>query len=151
MQKITPFLWFDNNLGEAIEFYTSIFKDAKIINTVPGPDGNVFTATFQLEGQQFMGLNGGPKFQFTEAISLFVSCNTQDEVDEFWNKLSDGGEIQMCGWLKDKFGLSWQIIPKQLGELLWAKDQKKSQAVMSAMLQMKKIEVAKLQEAYDNA
>lgn len=151
MQKITPFLWFDDHLGEAIGFYTSIFKDAKIIDKQNGPDGKLFTAIFELEGQRFMGLNGGPQFKFTEAVSLFVNCNNQQEVDELWNKLSDGGEIQMCGWLKDKFGLSWQIIPKQLGELLWVKDQKKSQAVMNAMLQMKKIEVAKLQEAYDNA
>lgn len=151
MQKITPFLWFDNNLGEAIEFYTSIFNDAKIVNSMPGPDGNIFTATFQVEGQQFMGINGGPQFKFTEAVSLFVNCENQEEVDELWNKLSDGGEIQMCGWLKDKYGLSWQIIPKQLGELLWVKDPKKSKSVMDAMLKMRKIEIDKLEEAYENA
>jgi predicted 3-demethylubiquinone-9 3-methyltransferase (glyoxalase superfamily) len=150
MQKITPFLWFDNTLGEAIEFYTTVFKNSRIVSSVPGPDGNVFTATFEIEGQRFMGINGGSRFKFTEAISLFVSCENQAEVDDLWDKLSAEGEIQMCGWLKDKYGLSWQIIPKQLEQLLWAEDAAKARSVMDAMLQMKKIEVDKLQAAYEN-
>src|SRR5919205_2203950 len=124
MQKITPFLWFDNNLEEAMTFYTSIFKNAKVVNVSrygdagPGPKGTVMTATFQLEGQEFMALNGGPHFKFTEAVSFFVSCETQQEVDELWAKLSDGGQEGQCGWLKDRFGLSWQIVPRALGQLL---------------------------------
>jgi predicted 3-demethylubiquinone-9 3-methyltransferase (glyoxalase superfamily) len=155
MQKITPFLWFDDNAEEAIQFYTSIFKNSKIGRITrygeagPGPKGTVMTAVFQLEGQEFMALNGGPHFKFTEAISLFVNCETQQEVDELWEKLSEGGEKGRCGWLKDKYGLSWQIIPKALGELLADKDPKKSQRVMKAMLQMDKIDVKGLKQAYE--
>jgi len=155
MQKIIPFLWFDDNAEEAIQFYTSIFKNSKIGRITrygeagPGPKGTVMTATFQLEGQEFMALNGGPHFKFTEAISLFVNCETQQELDELWEKLSAGGEKGRCGWLKDKYGLSWQIIPKVLGELLADKDPKKSQRVMKAMLQMDKIDVNGLKQAYE--
>src|ERR1700692_244309 len=142
MQKITPFLWFDGKAEAAMNFYVSIFKNSKVGRVTrygdagPGPKGSVMSATFQLEGQQFMALNGGPMFQFTPAISLFVDCATQEEVDELWKKLSAGGKPDRCGWLKDKFGLSWQIIPKALGELLGDKDPEKSKRVMQAMLQM---------------
>ena len=155
MQKITPFLWFDGQAEEAMNFYISIFKNSKIINVSrygeagPGPKGTVMSATFQLEGQQFMALNGGPHFTFTPAISLFVNCEAQEEVDELWKKLSAGGSEERCGWLKDKFGLSWQIIPSALGKLLGDKDPEKAKRVMMAMLKMNKIEVKKLQEAYD--
>ena len=155
MQKITPYLWFDNQAEEAMNFYTSIFKNSKIGSVSrygeggPGPAGTVISATFQLEGQEFMALNGGPAFKFTEAISFFVSCETQAEVDELWDKLSEGGEIQMCGWLKDKFGLSWQIIPTVLGELMGDPDVEKAGRVMNAMLQMKKIDIAGLRRAYE--
>ncbi len=154
MQKITPFLWFDNNLEEAIDFYTSVFKNSKIIDVAryevdsPGQTGKVMTATFQLEGQEFMGLNGGPEFKFTEATSFYVNCETQEEVDELWEKLTEGGEESQCGWLKDKFGLSWQIIPTVLGELLGDKDPEKAGRVMNAMLQMQKIDIKTLQDAY---
>lgn len=157
MQKITPFLWFDNQAEEAMQFYTSIFKNSRVGKVSrygdagPGPKGSVMSATFQLEGQEFMALNGGPHFQFTPAISFFVNCETQAEVDELWEKLSAGGETQQCGWLKDKFGLSWQIIPSALGRMLGDKDAKKSQGVMQAMLQMTKIDVNGLQRAYDQA
>lgn len=148
-QKITTFLWFDNNAEEAINLYTSIFKDSKILNVMK-VEGKVLTATFQLEGQKFMALNGGPMFKFTEAISLFVSCETQAEVDDLWNKLiADGGQESQCGWLKDKFGLSWQIIPKALMQLMGDKDPVKAGRVMQAMMKMVKIDVAKLQEAYN--
>jgi predicted 3-demethylubiquinone-9 3-methyltransferase (glyoxalase superfamily) len=157
VQKITPFLWFDNNAEEAANFYVSIFKNSKI-GTVrrygdagPGPKGSVMSITFQLEGQEFFALNGGPHFKFTPAISLFVNCETQQEVDELWDKLSAGGRKDRCGWLQDKFGLSWQIIPKQPGEMLGDKDPAKSQSVMKAMLQMDKIDVGKLKQAYDKA
>ena len=155
MQKITPFLWFDGQAEEAMNFYISIFKNSKIINVSrygeagPGPKGTVMSATFQLEGQQFMALNGGPHFTFTPAISLFVNCEAQEEVDELWKKLSAGGSEERCGWLKDKFGLSWQIIPAALGKLLGDKDPEKAKRVMMAMLKMNKIDVKKLQEAYD--
>jgi len=155
MQKITPFLWFDGQAEEAMNFYISIFKNSKIINVSrygeagPGPKGTVMSGTFQLEGQQFMALNGGPHFTFTPAISLFVNCEAQEEVDELWKKLSAGGSEERCGWLKDKFGLSWQIIPSALGKLLGDKDPEKAKRVMMAMLKMNKIEVKKLQEAYD--
>jgi predicted 3-demethylubiquinone-9 3-methyltransferase (glyoxalase superfamily) len=154
-QKITPFLWFDNNLEEAINFYTSIFKDSKILSMHryevggPGQSETVMETTFELNGQQFMALNGGPQYKFTEAISFFVNCETQDEVDELWEKLSAGGEIQKCGWLKDKFGLSWQIIPSILGKLLNDKDREKAQRVMKAMLQMDKIDINGLKRAYE--
>jgi predicted 3-demethylubiquinone-9 3-methyltransferase (glyoxalase superfamily) len=149
MHKITPFLWFDGKAEEAMDFYVSIFKNSKIVGTMPGPDGKVFTGTFQLEGQQFMALNGGPKYRFTEAVSLFVTCETQAEVDDLWNKLTEGGAESQCGWLKDKFGLSWQIIPSALGRLLGDEDRAKAGRVMQAMLQMRKIDIAKLQQAYD--
>src|SRR2546430_31623 len=136
MQKITTFLWFDNQAEEAINFYTSIFKNSKVLSMSrygeagPGPKGQVMSATFQLEGQQFMALNGGPQYKFTEAISLYVDCKTQDEVDTLWSKLSEGGEEGPCGWLKDKFGLSWQIVPSVLGELLSDPDPARSQGAM---------------------
>lgn len=149
MQKITPFLWFNDNVEEAINFYLSIFKDSKIISTTPGPNGKLLTATFQLEGQEFQALNGGPMFKFTEAISLFINCETQPEVDELWEKLSAGGEKSRCGWLKDKYGLSWQIIPSVLGELMRDKDPEKANRVMQAMLQMDKIDIKTLQQAYE--
>jgi predicted 3-demethylubiquinone-9 3-methyltransferase (glyoxalase superfamily) len=155
-QKITTYLWFDNNAEEAMNFYTSIFKNSKILNVVrygeagPGPKGTVMNGVFELEGQQFMALNGGPHFKFTEAISLFVSCESQEEVDELWEKLTaDGGAPSQCGWLKDKFGLSWQIIPTALMELMSDPDPEKSKRVMQAMLQMSKIDVAALKRAYD--
>jgi len=148
MQKISPFLWFDGRAEEAMNFYTSIFNDSRIIS-VNRNGTEVFSGTFQLEGQQFMALNGGPHFKFSPAISLFVDCETQQEVDELWEKLSAGGEQQKCGWLQDKFGVSWQIIPNALGRLLSSNDAEKSQRVMQAMLQMDKIDIAKLQQAYD--
>ena len=157
MQKITPFLWFDGNAEEAMNFYLSIFKNSKVLRVArygdagPGPKGTVMVASFQLEGQEFQALNGGPQYKFTPAISLFVNCETQQEVDALWEKLSEGGRIDQCGWLQDKFGLSWQIIPTLLPRLLSDKDPKKSQGVMKAMLQMKKIDSKKLQQAYDQA
>lgn len=149
MQKITPFLWFDGNAEEAMNFYVSIFNNAKILSLSRNGD-TVFSGTFQLEGQEFMALNGGPMFKFTEAISLFVSCKTQAEVDELWEKLSAGGEESRCGWLKDKFGVSWQIIPTALGELLGHPNPATAQRVMQAMLQMSKIDIKKLEDARDN-
>ena len=148
MQKITPFLWFDTQAEEAMNFYVSVFKNSKILSVSPGPDGKVMTGTFQLDGQEFMALNAGPQFPFTEAISFFVHCETQAEVDELWAKLTEGGEESRCGWLKDKFGLSWQIIPAVLGELLQDKDPEKAGRVMQAMLQMSKIDIKTLQQAY---
>ncbi|MCU1335668.1 MAG: hypothetical protein JWO19_1249 [Bryobacterales bacterium] len=154
-QKITTFLWFDNNAEEAINHYISIFKNSKVLNVTrngeggPGPKGTVLTATFELEGQKFMALNGGPIFKFTEAISLFVDCETQEEVDDLWEKLSAGGQPSRCGWLKDKFGLSWQIIPRVLGEMLRDKDPHKAKRVMDAMLKMNKIDVKLLKQAYE--
>jgi len=142
MQKITPFLWFDGQAGEAAKFYTSIFKNSKIINISP------MSATFELNGQKFMALNGGPQFRFTEAISFFVSCETQKEIDYFWTKLSAGGEKSRCGWLKDKFGVSWQVIPPILGELLNDDDDEKSNRVMQAMLKMVKLDIKALKRAY---
>jgi len=154
MQKITPFLWFDNQAEEAMNFYVSIFKNSKIVKVTcygeagPGPNGTVMSATFQLEGQTFYALNGGPLFSFTPAISLFVNCETQQEVDELWEKLSAGGKKETCGWLKDKYGLSWQIIPAALGEMLGDKDPQKAGRVMQAMMQMGKIEIEGLKQAY---
>jgi predicted 3-demethylubiquinone-9 3-methyltransferase (glyoxalase superfamily) len=154
MQKITPFLWFDGKAEEAVNFYISIFKNSKIGRITrygqegPGPKGTVMSATFQLEGQEFMALNGGPMFTFSPAISFFVNCKTQEEVDELWEKLSEGGEKQRCGWLKDKYGISWQIIPSALGEMLQDKDAEKSRRVMKAMLQMDKIDIEGLKQAY---
>lgn len=156
MQKITPFLWFDGKAEEAMNFYVSIFKNSKVVSVTrygdagPGPKGTVMSATFQLEGQEFYALNGGPQFKFTEAISFFVNCETQQEVDELWEKLSAGGAKSQCGWLKDKFGLSWQIIPSALGKMLGDKDPKKAQRVMQAMLQMTKIDIKALQQACDS-
>ncbi|OIR07516.1 3-demethylubiquinone-9 3-methyltransferase [mine drainage metagenome] len=149
MQTITPFLWFDGNAEEAMNFYTSIFTNSKVIHVSRMGDGSVMSASFQLNGQNFHALNGGPQFSFTPAISFFVNCETQDEVDELWEKLSAGGEKSRCGWLKDKFGLSWQIIPSILGKYLSDPDPVKSQNVMQAMLQMNKIIIKDLQDAYN--
>ncbi len=155
MQKITPFLWFDNNAEEAMNFYVSIFKDSKVSSVTrygeagPGPAGTVMVGTFQLNGQDFIALNGGPQFKFTEAISLSIDCETQEEVDHYWERLTAGGEESMCGWLKDKFGLSWQVNPRALGEMLGDKDPEKAKRVMNGMLQMKKIDIQTLQRAYD--
>jgi predicted 3-demethylubiquinone-9 3-methyltransferase (glyoxalase superfamily) len=157
MQKITPFLWFDGKAEEAMNFYVSVFKNSKVVRVScygeggPGPKGTVMSATFELEGQQFYALNGGPQFTFTPAISLFVNCETQQEVDELWDKLSEGGKKERCGWLRDKYGLSWQIIPSAVGKLLGAKDPAKANRVMMAMLQMDKIDMQRLQQAYDQA
>src|SRR6266496_416047 len=150
MQKIVPFLWFNGNAEEAMNFYVSIFKNSKVVRVSrygdagPGPKGSVMTCTFQLEGQDFYALNGGPQFSFTPAISLFVNCETQAEVDALWEKLSAGGSKDRCGWLTDKYGLSWQIIPTALGKMLSDKDAEKSARVMKAMLQMDKIDIKKL-------
>src|SRR5713101_4180510 len=155
MQKITPFLWFNDNAEEAMSFYISIFKNSKVLNVArygeagPGPKGTVMTATFQLDGQEFVALNGGPHFKFTEAISFVVYCQTQEEVDEFWEKLSEGGEKSRCGCLKDKYGLSWQIVPTILAELYQDKDAEKTKRVMEAMLQMDKLDIKTLKQAYD--
>ena len=149
MQKISPFLWFDNNAEEAMQFYTSVFEDARITGSSPGPDGRMLTGTFELFGQEFMVLNGGPQFRFNEAVSFFVKCETQEEVNALWAKLTDGGEESQCGWLKDRFGLSWQIIPNALGELLGDPDREKAGRVMQAMLQMRKIDIGGLRRAYD--
>lgn len=155
-QKITPFLWFNDNAEEAINLYTSIFKNSKTLSIArygeagPGPKGTVMTASFELEGQEFVALNGGPIFKFTEAVSFVVNCETQEEIDNYWNKLTaDGGQESQCGWLKDKFGLSWQIVPCVLSKLLTDKDAKKAQRVMQAMLKMKKIIIADLEKASD--
>jgi predicted 3-demethylubiquinone-9 3-methyltransferase (glyoxalase superfamily) len=143
MQKIAPFLWFDGKAGQAAKFYTSIFRNSRILSSSP------VSATFELAGQKFMALNGGPQFKFTEAISFFVSCRTQKEIDYFWKKLSAGGSRGRCGWLKDRFGVSWQIIPPILGELLYDDDEQKSNRVMQAMLKMDKIDISALKRAYD--
>ncbi len=156
IQKITPFLWFDHQAEEAVNFYTSIFPNSKIVKVLryneagPGPAGSAMTIEFQLEGQTFVALNGGPIFKFTEAISFVVNCQTQDEVDAYWEKLSAGGSEVQCGWLKDKFGLSWQIVPAKLPELLSGPDGEKSKRAMQAMLKMKKLDLRVLQAAYDN-
>ena len=149
MQTITPFLWFDDQAEEAVNFYVSIFKDAKVLNVAPGPDGKVLSATFELNGQEFIALNGGPMFSFTPAISFFIKCETQAEVDYYWEKLTAGGTEEPCGWLKDKFGLSWQVIPNALGELLGDPDREKAGRALQAMFQMKKIEIAALRSAFD--
>ena len=149
MKKITPFLWFDDQAEEAMRFYVSIFKDSKVLEVTPGPGGKAISVRFELEGQELMGLNAGPQFPFTEAISLFVSCKDQGEVDDLWAKLSaDGGEGS-CGWVKDRFGLWWQVIPAALGELMGDPDPVKAKRVVDAMLKMKKIDVAGLRRAYD--
>lgn len=157
MQKINPFLWFDSQAEEAVEFYTSIFKNSRILSVsrydeagarVSGrPVGTVMTVSFQLEGQQFIALNGGPSFKFTEAISFLVNCETQEEVNVFWKKLGAGGEPGQCGWLKDKYGVSWQIVPTVLGKLLQDKDTQKSKRVMQAMLQMSKLDIDTLKKS----
>ena len=157
MQKITPFLWFDGKAEEAMNFYVSIFRNSKVVSVArygdagPGPKGTIMSATFQLEGQEFYALNGGPQYKFTPAISLFISCKTQEEVDELWEKLSEGGRTDQCGWLQDKFGLSWQVIPTILGELLGDKDRAKANRVMQAMMKMTKIDIKKLKQAADAA
>lgn len=149
MQKITTFLWFNDNAEEAMNLYLSVFKEGRVVNVNRMGD-KVFTGTFELFGQPYHFLNGGPMFKFTEAISLMVNCETQEEVDEYWaGLLQDGGVEQQCGWLKDRFGLSWQIIPSALGRLMSDPDREKAGMVMQAMLQMKKIEIAGLQKAYD--
>jgi predicted 3-demethylubiquinone-9 3-methyltransferase (glyoxalase superfamily) len=155
MQKITPCLWFDTEGEDAARFYTSVFPNSRIVDVTrygsagPRPEGTVMTVSFELDGQQFVALNGGPEFTFSEAISFQVSCETQEEVDTFWSKLSEGGEEGPCGWLKDRFGLSWQIIPTALPKLLGDRDAEKSQRVMQAMLGMKKIEIGALEHAAD--
>jgi predicted 3-demethylubiquinone-9 3-methyltransferase (glyoxalase superfamily) len=159
MQKIMPCLWFDDQAEEAVHFYTSIFNNSKIgriarygqagAEAAGRPQGTVMTIAFQLEGQDFLALNGGPAFTFSPAISLVVNCATQEEIDRLWDKLSDGGEIQGCGWVKDKYGVSWQIVPPLLGEMLQDQDAEKSESVMRAMLQMDKIEIKRLEQAYE--
>jgi predicted 3-demethylubiquinone-9 3-methyltransferase (glyoxalase superfamily) len=155
MQKITPFLWFDGQAEEAMNFYVSIFKDSKVLGVSrygeagPGPKGTVMVATFQLEGQNFCALNGGPQFTFSPAISFFVDCQTQQEIDELWQKLSEGGKTQRCGWLQDKYGLSWQIIPSVLSNMMQDKDPEKANRVMTAMLQMDKLDLERLKQAYE--
>jgi predicted 3-demethylubiquinone-9 3-methyltransferase (glyoxalase superfamily) len=155
MQKITPFLWFDHQAEEAANFYTAIFKDSKIGAIArygdegPGEKGTVMTVTFQLQGQEFMALNGGPEFAFSPAISFFVNCETQEEVDELWEKLSEGGEKQPCGWLRDQFGVTWQIVPTALGEMMSDPDAEKVRRVVKAMLQMSKLDIAALRRAYE--
>jgi predicted 3-demethylubiquinone-9 3-methyltransferase (glyoxalase superfamily) len=155
MQKITPCLWFDDQAEAAARLYTSIFKQSKIGTIArygdagPGLKGSVMTVSFEIEGQEYLALNGGPHFKFTEAISLIVNCETQQEVDAYWEKLSEGGEKSQCGWLKDKFGLSWQIVPTILRELFSDRDPAKSQRVMKELLQMKKLDIKALKKAYD--
>lgn len=154
MQKITTFLWFNDNAGEAADFYVSIFKNSKIVSVTrngdagPGPKGSVLVVTFQIEGQEFIALNGGPQYSFTPAISLLVNCETQAEVDELWGKLSEGGKEVQCGWLQDKYGLSWQIVPRIFFELMQDKDPVKSQRVFKAMMQMVKFDIEGLKRAY---
>ena len=156
MQKIVPFFWFDGRAEEAMNFYTSIFKNSKVGNVSrygdagPGPKGSVMSATFELEGQSFYALNGGPMFKFNPAISMFVNCETQEEVDDLWNKLSEGGKPNRCGWLDDKFGITWQIVPTALGRLLGDKDGAKAGKVMQAMMKMDKIIIKDLEDAYNS-
>ena len=155
-QKITPFLWFDGNAEEAAKFYVSVFKNAKVLTTArygeagPGPKGSVMTVVFELDGQQFIALNGGPHFKFTEAISFTIDCKDQAEVDYYWDKLSAGGQQQPCGWLKDRFGLSWQVVPSALDEMMSDPDPVRSSRVMQAMLQMKKMDLGALRRAYES-
>ncbi len=155
MRKITPCLWFDGKAEEAMNFYAAIFKNSKTLRIMrygeagPGPKGSVLSVTVELDGQEFIALNGGPQFTFSPATSFFVTCETQAEVDEFWEKLSAGGERQRCGWLKDKYGVSWQIVPSVLGDLLQDKDAAKSKRVMEAMLKMDKLDIARLKQAYE--
>jgi predicted 3-demethylubiquinone-9 3-methyltransferase (glyoxalase superfamily) len=157
MQKIAPFLWFDNKAEEAAVFYTSVFKNSKMGNVMrygeagPGAKGSVMSVEFEIEGVKFMALNGGPMFAFSPAISFFVNCQTQDEVDDLWAKLSAGGQIQQCGWLQDKFGVTWQIVPTILGEMLRDKDPSKANRVMKAMMKMVKLDIKGLKQAYEQA
>lgn len=156
IQKITPFLWFDGQAEEAAKFYVSVFNNSSIKKVThflagsPGEEGSVMTVAFKLEGQEFTALNGGPDFQFSQAISFVINCNSQEEVDHYWSKLSEGGEIQACGWLKDKYGLAWQITPVKLIEMINDPDREKAQRAFSAMLQMKKLDIALLESAYYN-
>jgi predicted 3-demethylubiquinone-9 3-methyltransferase (glyoxalase superfamily) len=151
-QKITPFLWFDTQAEPAARFYASIFKNSKILNVTPGPNGSAMVVNFQVEGQELIALNGGPQYRLNEAFSLVVNCNTQEEVDHYWSKLTaDGGTESQCGWLKDRFGVSWQIVPVQLGKLLGDKDAQRAGRVMQAMLQMKKLDIATLERARDQS
>ena len=156
IQKITPFLWFDNQAEEAAKFYVSVFNNSSIKKIIkflagsPGEKGTVMTVAFTLEGQEFTSLNGGPDFQFSQAISFVVNCNSQEEVDHYWSKLSEGGEIQACGWLKDKYGVAWQITPVKMIEMINDPDHEKAQRAFSAMLQMKKLDIAQLERAYNN-
>ena len=155
MQKITPFLWFDSNAEEAVNFYVSVFKNSKVLKVArysdagPGPKGSVMTVEFELNGLEFVALNAGPTFKFTEAISFVVNCDTQEEVDYYWERLSEGGEKSHCGWLKDKFGLSWQVTPTILGKLMTDNDSEKAKRVMETMLQMDKLDIEPLQRAYE--
>lgn len=157
MQRITPCLWFNDQAEEAVNFYLSIFDEAKILNVArygkgaPGPEGSVMTIAFQLQGQEFLALNGGPMFQFTEAISFIVNCETQEEIDRYWTQLSAGGTEVQCGWLKDKYGLSWQVAPTMLSQLMSGPDAAKSQRVMAALMQMKKLDIATLQRAAEQS
>ena len=158
MQKITPFLWYDNQAEEAANFYVSIFKNSRVLSVVrygeagPGPKGSVMTVELELEGQKFVGLNGGPHFKFTEAVSFAINCEAQEEVDYFWEKLTaEGGAESQCGWLKDKYGLSWQVVPTAVIEMLKDKDPEKSERVMKAVFQMKKIDISKVKQAYEGA
>lgn len=157
MQKIKPFLWFDGKAEEAANLYVSLFKNSRITNISrygeegPGPAGSAMVVSFELDGQEFLALNGGPHFSFTPAISFLINCETQEEVDELWEKLSEGGETNQCGWLKDKFGLSWQVVPTALGDMMSDEDEEKAGRVMHAMLQMEKIDIATLKRAYEHA
>jgi predicted 3-demethylubiquinone-9 3-methyltransferase (glyoxalase superfamily) len=155
MQKIVPFLWFDGKAEEAMNFYVSVFKNSRIVSITrygeagPGPKGTVMTGIFQVEGQDFYALNGGPQFTFSPAISFFVNCETQQEIDDLWEKLSEGGQKNRCGWLTDKYGVTWQIVPTDLGKMLHDSDADRSQRVMKAMLQMDKLDIGKLKQAYE--
>ena len=157
MQKITPFLWFNGQAEEAMQFYTSVFPDSRVVDVMrygdagPGPKGSVMSCTFELEGQAFIALNGGPMFQFSPAISFFVKCATQAEVDSLWEKLAAGGRVQQCGWLQDRFGVSWQVVPTVLGTMLQDADRAKSSRVMKAMMKMVKLDIAALERAYAGA
>jgi predicted 3-demethylubiquinone-9 3-methyltransferase (glyoxalase superfamily) len=149
MKKITPFLWFNGQAEEATNFYLSIFKNAKALSISRRGDGAVMATTFELNGQEFIALNGGPQFKFSEAVSFLIPCETQEEVDHLWDKLSEGGTKQSCGWLKDKFGLSWQVVPTVLGQMLHDKNRAKANSVMNAMMKMEKIDIKALEQAYD--
>lgn len=151
MKKITPFLWFDTQAEEAANYYVSIFKNAKMLSVNRKPDGEAWSVSFELEGVEYMALNGGPMFKFTEAFSMYVNCEDQDEVDYFWSKLSAIPEAESCGWCKDTWGLSWQVVPKQLGDYIGGPDPVKAERGMQAMLQMRKLVIADLKKAYDGA